>query len=71
MRRLTIKHTRLAKWSLCIAIGFGISSCNGYEEEPSRYEKNTDYLIPSSETPTDEEREKVSQAVNEYLELFM
>lgn|GEM_PF-5216789 len=70
-RTFSIKNATLGALLLCIASGIGISSCSKYEEEPPRYEKNTDYLIPSSETPTDEERARVSEIVNEYLELFM
>lgn len=49
-----------------------LSSCTSeLDEEPPRYEKTSDYLLPDSETPTDEERRIVNEDVLEYLELFM
>lgn len=54
-----------------VAIAVPSSCTSGFDEEPPKYEKTSDYLLPPSETPTEEERQTVNEAVLEYLELFM
>lgn len=46
------------------------TSCSGYEAEPPKYEKTSDYLIPQSEKPTEQEKEVVYAIVREYLDQF-
>lgn len=67
----TKKYATLVAVFVFVAAAFLASSCQRYEEEPPKYEKNSDYLIPSSETPTAEERAEVNAIVNEYLSLYM
>lgn len=57
---------------LFLAVAVCVISCTSeFDEEPPKYEKTSDYLLPSSETPTEEERQIINATVLEYLELFM
>lgn len=54
------------------AISLSLTSCDAnLNEEPPRYEKSQDYILPSAEVPTDEERSAVNEDVLEYLNLYM
>lgn len=43
-------------------------SCTEYDSEPPKTEQTSSYLIPSTETPTDEENEIAKQIRLEYEE---
>lgn len=57
---------------LMSVISLFLTSCDAnLNEEPPRYEKSQDYILPSAEVPTDEERNAVNEDVLEYLNLYM
>lgn len=47
------------------------SSCSeDYDKYPPKYERQSDYILPESETPSDQERQTAKDIITEYLNLY-
>ena len=47
------------------------SSCaEDYDKYPPKYERQSDYILPESETPTDQERQTANDIITEYLDTY-
>lgn len=66
------RYNKLLIFVSVILMSVILTSCDAnLNEEPPRYEKSQDYILPSAEVPTDEERNAVNEDVLEYLNLYM